>query len=562
MAPVALESEPRYLPLVLAGSHITASLYLTYIIGLGLYRSYAQLGPAQDTRGRISQRQKLVTAFGSLSLLSLGSAIKSGSEYLTLSYKVWASERGIPLLQTLSGGFSLENLTLDHVRAWLNDTPLYLDALEIVSEKARRLWWGQQLDLATVSWTMLLAVEGRRRKIPFLWAYAPLAHLVSLSFAQNLFYVAMLLTPAPIDITHKSSLSKLLARAFPPKPTNWSPRPAFFHVLLVLNYLVMFWVPRTAGGANFPTAVVISKALSLSPLILPALIPKSWGKIHAEPHDSYSSLTKLFNLMSVASLFLHGKTSIAGLWYNLPGSYKHRHSVRIPFDIEKRSAWERSTTAMEKILGSMTDHPAVAAAGKDVLLCAFSLGIWAAVRALDVDHMLKSVAPFYGKKSEKKTLPDPSYPKVAEMGTTEPSEPISESEPSRPSSSSGLTMKLRDRGKHVSSKLAGALTANGNAETSPNQAPRRRPGRPRKIKQEPTPEPELGTIDEVAGAPDAVGDSTYEPTPAVRVQTVEGDILPDDEFDWDSAALVWGLTALGGLGAGSSAVYGAECVSR
>ena len=232
---------------------------------------------------------------------------------------------------------------------------------------------------------------------------------------------------------------------------------------------------------------------------------------------------------------------------------------------------------MEKILGSMTDHPAVAAAGKDVLLCAFSLGIWAAVRALDVDHMLKSVAPFYGKKKEqqqpKKALP-PSFfssnPNVAELGTTEPEHPISESEPepsSRPGSSSGLTMKLRDRGKHVSSKLAEALSVNGDADTtaaSASQPPRRRPGRPRKIKQEPTPEPELGTIDEVVAAdavPDAA-DATYQPTPAVKAQAVEGDVLPDDEFDWESAALAWGLTALGGLGAGSSAVYGAECVSR
>lgn len=320
----------------------------------------------------------------------------------------------------------------------------------------------------------------------------------------------------------------------------------------------MLWVPRTAGGVNFPSAVAISKALSLSPLILPAIIPKSWGKVHTEPHDTYRSLTKLFSLMSVASLLLHGKTSIAGLWHNLPGSYKHRHSVRIPFDIEKRSAWERSTTAMEKILGSMTDHPAVAAAGKDVLLCAFSLGIWAAVRALDVDHMLKSVAPFYGHKeqTQKQMLP-PSRPNVPEMGITEP-EPISESEPSRPSSSSGLTMKLRDRGKHVSSKLADSLM-----DTSPNgnQAPRRR-GRPRKIKQEPTPEAELGTIDEAAADVRDTADSTYEPTPAVKKQVVEGDVLPGDEFDWESAALAWGLTALGGLGAGASAVYGAECVSR
>jgi hypothetical protein len=85
-----------------------------------------------------------------------------------------------------------------HLRHWLSDTPIFLDALEIVAEKTRRLWWGQQLDLATISWTALLAVEGRRRRIPHLWAYALLPHLLNLSFAQNLFYVALLQTPSPI----------------------------------------------------------------------------------------------------------------------------------------------------------------------------------------------------------------------------------------------------------------------------------------------------------------------------------------------------------------------------
>lgn len=85
-----------------------------------------------------------------------------------------------------------------HLVRWLNDTPIYQDALEIVSEKARRVWWGEQLDLATVAWGMLLGIEGRRRKIPYLWAFMALAHTVSLSFAQNLFYTAMLLTPVPL----------------------------------------------------------------------------------------------------------------------------------------------------------------------------------------------------------------------------------------------------------------------------------------------------------------------------------------------------------------------------
>jgi len=85
-----------------------------------------------------------------------------------------------------------------YIRRWLSDTAVYQDAAEVVAEKSRRHWWGQQIDVAKISWALLLAIEGRRRGIPFLWAYLSLAHLVNLSFAQNLFYLAMLLTPAPI----------------------------------------------------------------------------------------------------------------------------------------------------------------------------------------------------------------------------------------------------------------------------------------------------------------------------------------------------------------------------
>jgi hypothetical protein len=84
--------------------------------------------------------------------------------------------------------------------------------MEIVAERARRAWWGEQLDLATVAWGMLLGIEGRRRKIPHLWAFMMLANVVSLSFAQNLFYIAMLLTPVPLpdnvkELTKSSTIT-------------------------------------------------------------------------------------------------------------------------------------------------------------------------------------------------------------------------------------------------------------------------------------------------------------------------------------------------------------------
>ena len=81
---------------------------------------------------------------------------------------------------------------------WLNDTPFYQDALEIIAEKARYFWWSQQVNLGLISWSMYLAIEGRRRKISHLWAFLGLAQLVNLSYAQNLFFIAVLLTPVPL----------------------------------------------------------------------------------------------------------------------------------------------------------------------------------------------------------------------------------------------------------------------------------------------------------------------------------------------------------------------------
>jgi hypothetical protein len=103
-----------------------------------------------------------------------------------------------------------------HLARWLNDTPIYQDALEIVAEKARSAWWGEQLDLSMVAWGMLLAIEGRRRKIPHLWAFMTLAHVVSLSFAQNLFYIAMLLTPVPLP-DNVNDLTRSTIAATPPR---------------------------------------------------------------------------------------------------------------------------------------------------------------------------------------------------------------------------------------------------------------------------------------------------------------------------------------------------------
>jgi hypothetical protein len=129
-------------------------------------------------------------------------------------------------------------------------------------------------------------------------------------------------------------------------------------------------------------------------------------------------------------------------------------------------------------------------------------------------------------------------------------------------------MTLRRRGRPKKTSVSSVGSSNGSYEdaaaaaTAATATPKRR-GRPRKVKPEPEPEPEPELeMDLDLDLEEVPGDETYEPTPAVRADAALGDILPEDDFDWEPAALAWGLTALGGLGVGSAAVFGGECVSR
>jgi len=142
------------------------------------------------------------------------------------------------------------------------------------------------------------------------------------------------------------------------------------------------------------TVSVFSRILPFSFLILPYVIPESWGIVHSHPHDTHSSYTTLFRTISVIASLLHFKSSFLALFNNTPESTYYRHSLLRPFKEEHRSALDRSTTAFGRVFGAILEHPAISAIGADVLLSGLSLGLWAAIRGLDPQEMLGSSVPF------------------------------------------------------------------------------------------------------------------------------------------------------------------------
>ncbi|KAI1777793.1 hypothetical protein F4818DRAFT_325859 [Hypoxylon cercidicola] len=553
MAPVPFQHPLRYAPLAVVGVHLTSIIYLTYAIGASLYTSYKSLGPAQDTRSRLARRKNLIPVFLALATAALSLATYTSVISASLSYKTWAFEHGLDEPGSLYPDEELvlepedsSNVSLAYIGHWLSDTPIYYDALEIVAEKARRFWWGQQIDLATVAFSVLLSVEGRRRKISLNAAFLGLAHLVNLSFAQNLFYLALLLTPSPLPSGGEdlelpvapvptSKLSQIRNKFLPPKPKDWHLHPLALLSTLALNYGSILFLPYTADTPSFMTLVLFTRASTFLPLFLPAIAPMGWGTIQSHPHDAYSSYTTVFKTISAASFALHAKASVLALIYNAPDSHYHRHSTFFPWDVEERTTWERSTTAVGKVLGSLSDHPAVQAVGWDVLLCTLSLGIWAAVRATDVQDIIKSAIPVYNFRRKIEQTLDEHTPNVSVKAESEPADDIV----------SEHSMTLRRSGRRIKSRVGSIASSSGPSEegTMNTVTPGRKRGRPKKTKQ-------------------SEEEKAYEPTSSETGELVEGDVIPADGLDWESAALTWGLVAFAGLGSACAGVFGGECISR
>ncbi len=314
---------------------------------------------------------------------------------------------------------------------------------------------------------------------------------------------------------------------FPPKPSNWCPSPLLFLGLLALSYSSVLLMPYAAGTTWFSTVAIWFRLSTYAFLVMPALIPLSWGTVHAHPHDAYGAFNTLFRVASAVSTALHWKATLLGLVINTPSPSCHRHSFKRSCETAERSAWERTATPIDKILGSTADHPAVAAVGHDMLLSAFSLGLWAAVRALDSNDILLSAIPFY--RSTAKSAADG----VAVMASVE----------ARGANSDEVPATTLEKG----GRAARARASSSSHPEVPASVPRRR-GRPRKVKAVPEEVPE---------------NDPYWPAPDENTSIVEGVVPPAaEEVDWESAALSCGLAAVGGLGCATAGVLGGECISR
>ncbi|KDN49196.1 hypothetical protein K437DRAFT_255320 [Tilletiaria anomala UBC 951] len=90
----------------------------------------------------------------------------------------------------------LSQTTLERMHVWLRETSLFKEAWLLVVGNELNWWWSAEVCIFTVGvWALFLRQRGGRSSIPSVWAFMLLGQVVAISFAQNLFHLALVLAP-------------------------------------------------------------------------------------------------------------------------------------------------------------------------------------------------------------------------------------------------------------------------------------------------------------------------------------------------------------------------------
>ena len=198
--------------------------------------------------------------------------------------------------------------------------------------------------------------QGRRREIPGLWAFLLIGQILPVSFAQNLFFLAMLLIPIPSSDAVK--------------PT---PKPALQLSPLVPYFLSTFLAPFLVGTGFFVPVIFTVRLLLFCPLLIPFVLPRNVMTTRLKRKDFQRVHQGAYRFIAISSAVLITTQTIVAIRDNLPAGQKigapKQNSSMI-------NDYAGVGTATVKVLGAINDNPAVSALAYDYILSVISFLMW------------------------------------------------------------------------------------------------------------------------------------------------------------------------------------------
>ncbi|KAM0326354.1 hypothetical protein ACHAQA_006956 [Verticillium albo-atrum] len=293
-------------------------------------------------------------AFTLLAVVSLATTWYHMFCFFEWSYTAWKARR------LLRPG----NSTKLYLGQWLRETSLFKQAWASTFETPARAWWSLQIFGFCANWSVMLAVQAKKRKIPHLWAFMLLGQVVAISFASNLFFLAVLahdvVAPAaPLEAEKpKEKLSDAEESEVehdddddeaPKKPKSRKAKlaltpamaPFWYHTVLGLTVGCAVSVPDKFGTSAFMRILLAPHILAFVPLLINKVLRREVPAPLLNQPIWYLRIANLAALLATGTMKVWGEG----------GDF-------------------------ELILSTLHEHPAVSSVGWDVICCWVSYGAW------------------------------------------------------------------------------------------------------------------------------------------------------------------------------------------
>ncbi|KAI7159145.1 hypothetical protein KC349_g4362 [Hortaea werneckii] len=327
----------NYLGAALFWSYILAALAFT---GLAIH-TILNINPT-TTRLKIHDDAKLLARslrlFTCLATLSFATLSANMLHVLIHSFQHWHSAlpptHPIPTEPT--------TWLISQISSWSTSSTLFQDfASAILASPARRIWTLSELGMA-MSVCLHMGLEGRRRQMPTLYVFFALGQILPVSFAQGLFYLAVLrLDGVEAERSRSEGHGRDGGRE---KGLIVIPSPA--------------WVAGTclAYGVCIAAACWLNETAFLMPLVLVArllLLAPRFLPLRSYADDSVT-VRAVQGALPLSFLVMVGYASLTAI-------LDDDHGLSIP--------------------RALFSHPAVSSLGCDAVLSVISLALWNKINA-------------------------------------------------------------------------------------------------------------------------------------------------------------------------------------
>ncbi|KAF2841814.1 hypothetical protein M501DRAFT_1013202 [Patellaria atrata CBS 101060] len=326
-------------PITIFSSYMLLAITLTsFIIRRLIQSSPTSIRPKNDTFK--------IILFSILAIISLGTTWFYMLEFFKYSYRLWAERRDIKLPESFQAGLLSIGSNDKHslrLGSWLKDSKLFKEAWGTALETPLRQWWTQQIFFFAALLSLLMSYEVH---ISHAWAFVLLGQLVAISFASNLFFLAVL-----VKSESSKSRSKIKTKDFleeKPVDPSWIVSFIFQGIPLIFTLVCVVLIPYVQETQYFLPVLLVPHAVLFIPPLLPQLV-KGSSSVFQRDNTNRKALLETIFVLSFTFLQITATTKSVDNW------------------------------RFEPIWQTLYEHPAVSSVGWDVIMCTISYTLWTLV---------------------------------------------------------------------------------------------------------------------------------------------------------------------------------------